>query len=126
MVNSFSVIEDDNGREVREEPQIAAVIEGYFEKIFTSTNNTNFSALTTILSNKVSVEMNDFLTSIPSDSEIHQAVLSINGGKAPGPDGFSAKFYQSYWHIISKDFCRDIRRFFSSDTLHPQQNETHI
>lgn len=97
MVNSFSVIEDDNGREVHEEPQIAAVIEGYFEKIFTSTNNTNFSALTTILSSKVSVEMNDFLTSIPSDSEIHQAVLSINGGKAPGPDGFSAKFYQSYW-----------------------------
>lgn len=66
------------------------------------------------------------LTSIPSDSEILEAVKSINGGKAPGPDGFSATFYQSYWHIVGADVIKDVREFFTSNHLHPRQNETHI
>lgn len=66
------------------------------------------------------------LTAIPSDSEIEEAVLSINGGKAPGPDDFSATFYQSDWHIVDKDVIKDVRDFFIPSHLHPQQNETHI
>lgn len=66
------------------------------------------------------------LTTIPSDSEIGDAVKSINGNKAPGPDGFPATFYQAYWHIVSADVIKDVRDFFISSHLHPQQNETHI
>ena len=126
LLNSFLVLEDKDGRAVHEEPQIAEVITEYFNEIFTSNGTSDFSALSSILSCKVSAEMNEALTTLPSDSEIHRAVMSINVGKAPGPDGFSAKFYQTYWHIISGDVCRDVKQFFSSDCLHPQQNETHI
>lgn len=66
------------------------------------------------------------LTTFPSDSEIREAVISINGNKALGPDEFSATFYQSYWHIVSTDVIKDVREFFISSHLHPQQNETHI
>lgn len=70
--------------------------------------------------------MNNRLTEIPSDSEITEAARSINGGKAPGPDGFSAKFHHSYWHIVGKDVIEDVRSFFVTGFLHPQQNETHV
>lgn len=70
--------------------------------------------------------MNQKLILIPTDLEIKEAVFSINGGKAPGPDGFSAKFYHSYWHIIGPDVCSDVRQFFLSGDLQPQQNETHV
>lgn len=108
-----------------EEHQIATVVTDYFKDIFTSRGHSDFSALTSILSNRVSTEMNETLTTIPNDSEIKQATLSINGGKVPGPDGFSPQFYHSYWHIIGEDVINDIKQFFTSDSLHPQQNETH-
>lgn len=126
LLNSLSVIEDKDGMAAYEEPQIADVISDYFKEIFTSSANTDFAAISSILSSKVTDEMNAMLTAIPSDSEIKLAVMSINGGKAPGPDGFSAKFYHSYWHIIGKDVIREVRQFFVSDYLQPQQNETHI
>lgn len=126
LINTLSVLEDENDNEVYEEDQICAVIASYFNNIFTSNGNSDFSKLTSILPRKVTPDMNQQLISIPSDSEIKSAALSINGGKAPGPDGFSAKFYHAYWHIIGPDVCSDIRQFFLTGELQPQQNETHV
>lgn len=125
-INSISVIEDVQGGAVYEEEQIARVISDYFTQIFTSNGNESFSQIQGLLAKKVTPEMNERLISIPSDSEIREAVISINGSKAPGPDGFSATFYQSYWHIVGADVISDVRDFFTSSHLHPRQNETHI
>ena len=35
--------------------------------------------------------------------EISKVVFSFSPDKAPGPDGFSALFYQSCWNIIGWD-----------------------
>ncbi|XP_056842911.1 uncharacterized protein LOC130495527 [Raphanus sativus] len=126
LQNTLSVIEDDDDKEYFNEDQICSVISAYFNNIFSSNGNHDFSRLDSLLSCKVTDEMNQHLTGIPSDSEIREAAFSINGGKAPGPDGFSAKFYHAYWHIIGPDVTRDVRHFFTSGTLHPQQNETHV
>ena len=44
--------------------------------------------------------MDEFLIKIPDDLEIKKAVFAIHGEKAPGPEGFSANFYQGFWDII--------------------------
>ena len=126
MLNSFSVIENEEGGEVFEEHEIVSVISKYFRDIFNTSGQSDFTDLQNILQPRVTPEMNLALSGIPSDSEIFEAVQSINAGKAPGPDGFSAKFYQAYWHIIRADVTRDIRHFFISGHLQSQQNETHI
>ncbi|XP_056862666.1 uncharacterized protein LOC130510404 [Raphanus sativus] len=125
-LNSIPVLEDAQGGAVYEEKDITRVISDYFTQIFSTNGNNSFSQIQDLLSRKVTPEMNEMLISIPSDSEIREVVLSINGNKAPGPDGFSATFYQAYWHIVSVDVIRDVRNFFISSYLHPQQNETHI
>ena len=125
-INSIPVIEDDHGAVVYEEHEISRVISDYFQKIFTFNGNHAFTQLQGLLTCKVTPEMNQMLNTIPSDSEIKEAMASINGGKAPGPDGFSATFYQSYWHIVGEDVTRDIRSFFTTNSLQAQQNETHI
>lgn len=102
------------------------MISDYFQQIFTSNGNSSFAQLHGLLAQRVTPEMNKMLTTIPSDSEIKEAASSINGSKSPGPDGFSATFYQSYWHIVGGDAIKDIRDFFTSNSLQPQQNETHI
>jgi hypothetical protein len=38
-----------------------------------------------------------------TQDEVSKAVLSLPSNKAPGPDGFTGKFYKSCWHIIKED-----------------------
>lgn len=102
------------------------MISQYFQSIFESSSSGDFERIQQLLPRKISVEMNQSLVLIPSDSEIKDVVFSINGSKAPGPDRFSAKFYQAYWHIVGTDVTKDIREFFTTGTLHRQQNETHV
>eukprot|EP00253_Pinus_taeda_P002867 PITA_02867 len=43
--------------------------------------------------------------------EFKAALFSMDPDKAPGPDGFSTRFLQSYWHIVGKDLLKMIQKF---------------
>lgn len=62
----------------------------------------------------------------PSAIEIRKAIFSIDRNSAPGPDGFNAAFYQSYWHLISQDICTMVHQFFSSGVLEEGSNDTNL
>lgn len=49
-----------------------------------------------------------------SKEEIKGALFSIGDDKAPGPDGFTSRFFKSAWGVIEDDFCKAIKEFFSS------------
>ncbi|KAF1894215.1 hypothetical protein Lal_00004139 [Lupinus albus] len=40
--------------------------------------------------------------------KIKNVVFDLNGEGAPGPDGFSGCFYQSFWPIVGDDICSPI------------------
>ncbi|XP_020253777.1 uncharacterized protein LOC109830826 [Asparagus officinalis] len=46
-----------------------------------------------------------------SEEEVKHAVFSMNPNKAPGPDGFSLLFYQSFWDLIKSDLVALINFF---------------
>lgn len=89
------------------------MIVGYFNNIFASSVTGDLGKIKEILPRKISDEMNHSLTQLPDDAEIKAAAFSINSAKAHRPDGFSAKFYHAYWHIIGPDVIRDIKMFSS-------------
>ncbi|MCH87787.1 RNA-directed DNA polymerase (Reverse transcriptase) [Trifolium medium] len=62
------------------------------------------------------------LTLMPFELEIHDAVFSMNKNSAPGPDGFGAFFFRSYWGIIKHDVSMAVMEFFSSGCLMPNMN----
>jgi len=41
-------------------------------------------------------EVNTLVTRLPTTTEIHEDVIAMNKDGAPGPDGFGARFFQSY------------------------------
>lgn len=125
-VNAFSVIEDDQGTEFFEEEKIANTISQVFQGIFTSNGNSNLQTVGEVIHQKVDASMDEALIALPSNQEIKEAVFSINASKAPGPDGFSSKFYHAYWHIIGDDVSREIRDFFETSNLNLRHNETHV
>lgn len=92
-VNNISVIESELGIPVYEEEKITAVISEYYQKIFSSQEGDRQSLALEALSPCVSPAMNEKLITMPSSSEIKLACFSIHPDKAPGPDGFSASFF---------------------------------
>jgi hypothetical protein len=46
--------------------------------------------------------------------------------KSPGPDGFSACFYQRSWSVVRAKVCNAVLEFFNSGLLDPLINSTNI
>lgn len=42
--------------------------------------------------------------------EVKNSLAAMNPDKSPGPDGFSASFLQSCWHIVGKDLCKIVQK----------------
>lgn len=50
-----------------------------------------------------------------SEEEVEKVVKSIPRDKAPGPDGFTGRFYATCWHVIKGDLMRAFGSFFRGD-----------
>jgi mannosylglycoprotein endo-beta-mannosidase len=52
---------------------------------------------------QVSVDENNLLTAPYSEEEVQKAIFQMEHNKAPGPNGFPAKFYLTFWETIKWD-----------------------
>jgi hypothetical protein len=43
---------------------------------------------------------NNLLTALYTEEEVKKAVFQMEHNKAPGPHGFPAEFYQTFWEVI--------------------------
>ncbi|XP_020258489.1 uncharacterized protein LOC109834882 [Asparagus officinalis] len=57
------------------------------------------------------------LSTAVTKDEIKNAVFSMDGNKAPGPDGFNMSFYKSAWSIIGDEVSQAILEFFRTGKL---------
>ena len=62
----------------------------------------------------VTREMNDSLMRPIIMSDLEGVVSSLPKGKAPGPDGFPAEFFQEFWDIISHDLLDVVQESYSN------------
>jgi hypothetical protein len=66
--------------------------------------------------------INTMLTRLPTHEEIKNAVFSLNKDSSPGPDGFGAIFFQTFWNIIKLDVINAVMQFFTSGWIMPNFN----
>ncbi|XP_059650532.1 uncharacterized protein LOC132296338 [Cornus florida] len=49
--------------------------------------------------------------------EVNAVVMGFHPDKSPGPDGFPARFYQTFWQVVDKNVVAVVQNFFSSGTM---------
>ncbi|KAJ9540805.1 hypothetical protein OSB04_027311 [Centaurea solstitialis] len=59
-----------------------------------------------------------------TDEEIRWAVFHIGNDKAPGPDGYTSKFFKSAWDIVGNDLQVAVHNFFYSGRMLKEINHT--
>ncbi|GKB59328.1 RNA-directed DNA polymerase, eukaryota, reverse transcriptase zinc-binding domain protein [Tanacetum coccineum] len=76
--------------------------------------------------NTVSIEDVELMIGDVSDVEVKEAPFDICDNKAPGPDGYTTKFYKKAWSVIGKEVCDAIKEFFKTGKLLGEVNATLI
>ena len=125
-VNRITTIENEDGIPVHEEEEVGAVFAKFYQQLFSSNGSDDYKTVEETIIARVSTEMNEELCSILDEEEVRRAIFAVHTDKAPGVDGFSAGFYQSFWSTLGPDVYREIRSFFTTGKMNPRLNETHV
>lgn len=72
--------------------------------------------------NLVNEDRNNMLTKIPNGTKIKQSIFSLNKEGAPGPDGFGAFLFHTYWDIIKLNVIEVVKQFFMTSQILPNFN----
>lgn len=59
------------------------------------------------------------LTVMPTLEEVKRAVVDLNAHGAPGPDGYGAIFFQTFWEIVREDAFNAVKQFVLQDWMFP-------
>lgn len=100
--NAIFGIQNEIGNWVTSDEDVEAVFVGYFQHIFTSTYPSEDSMHTILqgINPVITDSMNARLLAPFCRAEIEGALNQKFPTKAPGPDGFPALFFQTYWDLI--------------------------
>ncbi|KAL2932052.1 LINE-1 retrotransposable element ORF2 protein [Bienertia sinuspersici] len=75
---------------------------------------------------RLSTTQQDRLIAPFTSSEVKAALFSMDGSKAPGPDGFNAQFYKDNWDIVGELMTKSILELFQKGKILKEINSTFI
>ena len=61
-----------------------------------------------------------------SAEEIKICVFKMKPDKVPGPDGYTASFFQNMWHVVGHDVIAAVQSFFADGRILKQFNSTSL
>lgn len=114
---------------VRSNPdEITSAFEEYYINLLGTTHQTSSKVNAEIINygQILNEQQQNFLTQDFTDEDIKQAIFSIPGSKAPGPDGYNSTFFKASWSIIGGDVCKAVRDFFNTGQLLKELNCTKL
>jgi ribonuclease HI len=124
--NFFNCITDERGNTWETQDQIGKAFGRYFEDLFTTTGARDMSYVLEAVMPKVSTAMNEMLLKEFTVDEVGTALSQMAPLKAPGPDGFSACFFQKHWADIGTEVSNAVIHILSNGCLNEVLNSTYL
>lgn len=116
--NTISQILDHNNSMVSDPYLILSLFTSFYHSLWA-----NGSSCTAIIPEFISLptiptHLSSSLTQPFTYEEVTSVLSSLGKGKAPGPDGFTVEFYQTYWKHIGPMVFQHISQFQSNTSHH--------
>ncbi|XP_026377899.1 uncharacterized protein LOC113272244 [Papaver somniferum] len=93
---------------------LSSLLNNHFQKIMTTSTPADSHHFLQHIPQCITDEHNQELEAIPTDQEIHQALMTMEPWTSPGSDRFPPDFYQTQWKLVKDDVCKMIKFFFHS------------
>lgn len=111
---------------MEEEEKLVAVATSYFRELFQSSNPLLIEEALANVETTISDQVNTNLTAHVSEWEVKSAIFTMHPEKAPGPDGFTALFYQKFWDIVKNDLTHMVNEFLFNGIMANGLNDANI
>lgn len=102
----------------------------YYATLYMSESSSNspasFDFLNSLTLPKIDEDHANNLGGPITELEIQEAIKSMQSGKSPGPDGFTAEFYKSFLYSLTPTLARLYNDYFKEGRLPPTFCETSI
>jgi ribonuclease HI len=83
----------------------------HFQDLYREDKDPNqYPDLLDIIPTVLSQRMKEKLEAKVTKDEVKKALFDMDPDKAPGPDGFSARFLQACWQIVEKDLLKMVQK----------------
>jgi hypothetical protein len=124
--NKIRILKTEEGQTVVKQNELETLANDYFTKMYTKDMLVAPELIEELIEQKVNQQMNDDLTRDFTDREIGDALFQIGPLKAPGVDGFPARFFQRNWGILKDEIIAAVKKFFQEGVMPSEINETVI
>jgi hypothetical protein len=124
--NRVKKLKTENGEWEENEENMRQIAADYFQSLYTKDPGVNPQEVLELVEARVSDEVNDELCKPFTNTEIADVLFQIGPLKAPGPDGFPARFFRRNWDVIKIDVIAAVKEFFNSGSMPEGVNVTSI
>lgn len=124
--NRIMGLQNSEGVWQEDQERIEGIILEYFVATFKSDHPTNFEASLSVITTRVTLDMNDELLIEFKVEEVWRSLKQMHPTKSSGPDGMSPIFYQKYWDIVGTDVINCVLNALNSSVMPCGLNETYI
>ena len=124
--NKITGLLDSAGNLVEDEEKLVAIATSYFRDLFATSNPELVEDALANVTTTISDQLNADLTSPVSEREVKLALFAMHPEKTPGPDGFTALFYQRLWDIVKEDLTRMVNEFLFDGRMANGLNDVNI
>ena len=126
-INHIHYMLDSSGERIDSQEKIQDHCVHYYQSLLGGTEPLSLfdpADLSSLLAFRCSAANHAALESAFSPEDIRHAVFSLPRNKTAGPDGYSAEFFKSCWHIIGPEVVDAVTKFFNSGQMLKQWNAT--
>lgn len=122
--NMIVQLEKKGRGECNSKEEVLEEVSKFYETLFTSEDMGSWESKVDGIDSTITKHINSRLIRPVEHNEIKIALFSMNPNKAPGMNGMTPLFFQSFWHIVGQDICLAINSFFTSSFMLRAFNHT--
>jgi hypothetical protein len=94
-----------------------SLAKNFYQQLFTAQTHSTPAEVVHCVPQKVTSAMNMMLDAPFTAEEVKKALFMMRPKKAPGPDGFSASFFQRHWQLVGNDVTKVVLNFLNSGDM---------